>query len=123
MSAHNRALLANLSSEEYFKLRSKTMAIEMLNECYGIVADEEIVAPFTQKLDFLKTVAKFGDLEPKQNAVSPGTGFSIRIVYSGTDEKVVSGVTIEELPETPGYIVASPATVAVAKMIPGDPSE
>jgi len=115
------AKLKDLSTEETFKVKSKAMALNLLDECYATVTSLNDPAPFSQKIEMLKTVAKFGDLEPKQNAVPVGVGFSIRIVYSG-DEQARPGVVIEHTPdlieEPPSFLSPSFSTAALAAMLP-----
>jgi hypothetical protein len=87
--------LKTLSTEETFKVKSKAMALNLLDECYDTVVSRDIPAPFAQKIEMLKTVAKFADLEPRQNSSPVGVGFSIRVVYSGADSKAGATITID----------------------------
>lgn len=99
MSATALEKLKTLSTEETFKVKSKAMALNLLDECYDHVTNHDQPAPFAHKLDMLKTAARFGDLEPKQNVAPIGVGFSIRVVYSGTergDLPASGSVTIDQ---------------------------
>jgi len=115
--------LKTLSTEETFKVKSKAMALNLLEACYDTVTNLDVPAPFVQKLDMLKTVAKFGDLEPKQNTAPIGVGFSIRVVYSGSErgESLASGSVIIDqdvdiLSAMPGYMVPSYTTDTLASL-------
>ena len=113
--------LKKLSTEEIFKVKSKAMALNLLDECYDVVTSRDTPAPFSQKVEMLKTVAKFADLEPKQNVTPIGVGFSIRVVYSGTGP-ARGGVVIDQDPElpidTPAYLSRSFSTDLLATLTP-----
>ena len=115
--------LKNLSTEETFRVKSKAMALTLLDVCYNDVTSTNEPAPFAQKLEMLKTTAKFADLEPRQNQI-PQVGFSIRVVYSG-DSKHPAGATfsvdgevIDELDAPPAYFLPSAVTEILASLTP-----
>jgi hypothetical protein len=123
MSADAIEALKNLSTEETFRVRSKAMALNLLDVCYDHVTSEAEPAPFSQKLDMLKTAAKFADLEPKQALPGGGAGgasFSIRVVYSGAGR---GSVTIDhedvvlEIDAPPTYLAPSRTTDALASLV------
>ena len=113
--------LKDLSTEETFKVKSKAMALNLLDTCYDVVTSHDVPAPFSQKIEMLKTVAKFADLEPKQNALPIGVGFSIKVIYSGTGP-ARGGVTIDHetslLNDPPTFLTRSFSTDMLATLSP-----
>jgi hypothetical protein len=114
--------LKELSTEETFKVKSKAMALVLLDACYDHVTSVNEPAPFSQKLDMLKTAAKFADLEPKQfQPNNSGGGFSIRVVYSGAGRGAVTidhDDVVLEIDAPPNYLAPSPITDSLAALRP-----
>lgn len=112
--------LKTLSTEEIFKAKSKAMALNLLDECYDVVTSHDAPAPFSQKIEMLKTVAKFADLEPKADRIPIGVGFSIKVVYSGA-APAHGAVTIDqEIGEVPEYLVGFESSRCLAQLEAAD---
>jgi hypothetical protein len=79
--------LAALPDDQHFRAYNRALALNLVE-----MFDEDIESQtltFAQRMELYKITAKFGDMEPRPNALPAGTGFSIKIML-GDEELTIS---------------------------------
>jgi len=84
---------------QLFQLKARILTEDVFEKAYLAACSDQTT--LLQKLEFIKTGMKLGDMEPKQAATASvqGSGFSVNIVFS-PPTPVLAAKAMESLPST-----------------------